>query len=113
MRHSVPARPHAQPIGRPAATGLLALLALLVLGRSPVLSTSPLGAALDPSSHYDFDLLVIDYLKTQDSGRPIRIEVPFTSSHWDATFPSRSSLLARGWERQLDTRYYATLHTRS
>ena len=35
----------------------------------------------------------------------MRIEVAFTSSHWDATVLARRFDLARGWERQLDLRY--------
>jgi hypothetical protein len=44
-------------------------------------------------------------LESRSEGRPIRIEVPFTSSHWDATILGERFDLARGWERQLDTRY--------
>jgi hypothetical protein len=36
---------------------------------------------------------------------PARVEVPFTRSHWEATLLGGHVALARGWERQLDTRY--------
>jgi hypothetical protein len=36
---------------------------------------------------------------------PMRIEVPFTRSHWETTYLGERFALARGWERQLDTRY--------
>ena len=41
----------------------------------------------------------------RQDGTPMRIEVAFTSSHWDATVLGRQFDLARGWERQLDLRY--------
>jgi hypothetical protein len=47
----------------------------------------------------------IRYLEDHGEPQAMRIEVPFTSSHWDATILGRRFLLARGWERQLDTRY--------
>jgi hypothetical protein len=34
-----------------------------------------------------------------------RVEVPFTRSHWEAAWLAPSFSLARGWEKQLDTRY--------
>jgi hypothetical protein len=34
-----------------------------------------------------------------------RVEVPFTLTHWDAAMLGRRFALARGWERQLDTKY--------
>jgi len=37
--------------------------------------------------------------------RPLRIEVPFTLSHWEAALLARQVPLARGWERQLDKLY--------
>jgi hypothetical protein len=48
---------------------------------------------------------VIRYIERAERGRPVRIEAPFTSSHWDADVLGAHFLLARGWERQLDTRY--------
>jgi|HubBroStandDraft_3_1064219.scaffolds.fasta_scaffold01683_5 hypothetical protein len=34
-----------------------------------------------------------------------RVEVPFTHSHWEAALLAPEFELARGWERQLDTKY--------
>jgi hypothetical protein len=36
---------------------------------------------------------------------PVRVEVPLTRSHWEAALMAPSVSLARGWEKQLDTRY--------
>ena len=36
---------------------------------------------------------------------PARVEVPLTRSHWEAALLAERFPLARGWERQLDTRY--------
>ena len=38
-------------------------------------------------------------------GRLVRVEVPFTHSHWEAAYLAQHFSLARGWERQLDTKY--------
>ncbi len=38
-------------------------------------------------------------------GALVRVEVPFTRSHWEAAWLAPSVSLARGWEKQLDTRY--------
>jgi hypothetical protein len=36
---------------------------------------------------------------------PVRVEVPLTRSHWEAALLAPSVSLARGWEKQLETRY--------
>jgi hypothetical protein len=38
-------------------------------------------------------------------GGPVRVEVPLTRSHWEAALLAPSISLARGWEKQLDSRY--------
>ncbi len=38
-------------------------------------------------------------------GGPFRIEIPFTSSHWEAYWVAPHFPLARGWERQLDIKH--------
>jgi hypothetical protein len=42
-------------------------------------------------------------------GEPFRIEVPFTRSHWESAELAPKVSLARGWEKQLDTRYNSVL----
>jgi hypothetical protein len=40
---------------------------------------------------------------------PVRVEVPLTRSHWEAALLAPTISLARGWEKQLDTRFDAVL----
>jgi hypothetical protein len=102
-RHD-PAR--ASRIGRTGAVGLMALLsAALVLWQVAGPLEQSIGASLNPASRYSFYVPAIRYLESHSGGAPMRIEVPFTSSHWDATILGERFDLARGWERQLDTRY--------
>jgi hypothetical protein len=44
------------------------------------------------------------FLATHGGGL-VRVEVPFTRGHWEAAWLAPSVSLARGWEKQLDTRY--------
>jgi hypothetical protein len=46
---------------------------------------------------------LISYLSRQP-GQPFRIEIPFTLFHWEAYAVAPRFPLARGWERQLDTK---------
>ena len=52
---------------------------------------------------------LITYLSRQ-GGQPFRIEIPFTSFHWEAYRVAPRFPLARGWERQLDTKYNALFY---
>ena len=47
---------------------------------------------------------MMTYLSRQP-GPPFRIEIPFTLFHWEAYAVAPEFPLARGWERQLDTKY--------
>ena len=47
---------------------------------------------------------LISYLSRQPD-QPFRIEIPFTPFHWEAYAVAPHFPLARGWERQLDTKY--------
>jgi hypothetical protein len=47
---------------------------------------------------------LLSYLDRQP-GPPFRIEIPFTLFHWEAFDVAPRFALARGWERQLDTKY--------
>ena len=103
-------------IGRAGAIWLMGLLSsALVLWQIAGPLEQSIGASLDPASQDSFYVPAIRYLESRSEGRPMRIEVPFTSSHWDATILGERFDLARGWERQLDTRYdelfYAPLLT--
>jgi hypothetical protein len=48
----------------------------------------------------------------QASAGPVRVEVPFTRSHWEAALLAPEVSLARGWEKQLDTRFDGPLLAR-
>jgi hypothetical protein len=56
----------------------------------------------DPSADSRYFSPVIDYLSRQ----PVlgRVEIPFTSAHWEAAYVAPRIPLARGWLRQLDVR---------
>jgi hypothetical protein len=60
----------------------------------------------DPSVNASWYTPLIAELGARAHGAPLRVEVPMTGAHWEAAFlPEQGSiLLARGWERQLDTR---------
>jgi hypothetical protein len=51
---------------------------------------------------------LISYLRRQAG--PFRIEIPFTPFHWEAYAVAPRFPLARGWERQLDTKYNALFY---
>ena len=93
-------------IGRLPATLLLGLLGCGAVAwqvSGPI--DQSVGATGDPSAEAAFYAPAIRYLDSQDAAQTTRVEVPFTRSHWDATILGGRFLLARGWERQLDTRY--------
>ncbi|HSZ05681.1 MAG TPA: hypothetical protein VK778_10860 [Solirubrobacteraceae bacterium] len=45
----------------------------------------------------------------QHADGPVRVEVPLTRSHWEAALLAPTVSLARGWEKQLETRYEGVL----
>ena len=51
------------------------------------------------ASHAYYDPLISELVKQPTIGR---VEIPFTSSHWEAAYVAPRVPLARGWERQLD-----------
>jgi hypothetical protein len=68
----------------------------------PIVQT--LGTSDDPSTRASYYVPLERFLREHTAG-PLRIEVPFTRSHWEAAFLPPRFPLARGWERQLDKRY--------
>jgi hypothetical protein len=69
-----------------------------------------LGVNGDPSTRASYYAPVVRFLRER-SAVPLRIEVPFTRSHWESAFLAPHVPLARGWERQLDKRYDLVLES--
>jgi hypothetical protein len=88
-------------------TALLALAPLLLYWQlaTPIRDYSSIAG--DPSVHASYYAPVLAELGRLDRGAPTIVEVPLTKAHWEAAFMPHHDgvLLARGWERQLDTRY--------
>jgi hypothetical protein len=72
----------------------------------------------DPSVHRAYYAPLTVELQKLTGGAPTRVEVPMTGAHWESAFlpesgglPGASGLvLARGWERQLDTRHASVFY---
>jgi hypothetical protein len=108
VRHS-----HVDPplVGRTPAMWMMGVVGvLLVLWQIDGPLAQSAEASANPASYYSFYVPVIRYLDRRSKGQPMRIETPFTRSHWDATFLGERFDLARGWERQLDTKYDALFY---
>jgi hypothetical protein len=66
----------------------------------------------DPSVNASYYAPLVAELRRLTRSSPVRVEVPQTGAHWESVYvPERDPiLLARGWERQLDTRYAALFY---
>jgi hypothetical protein len=92
--------------GSTALAGLaLSAIAVWVLW-GPVRETE--AVAHSPVTGATYYLPVERFLDGVQGG-PFRVEVPLTRSHWEAALLAPSVSLARGWEKQLDTRYDGVL----
>jgi hypothetical protein len=60
-------------------------------------------ASGDPSTTVAYYQPLLRFLARQP-GPPFRVEIPFTKFHWEAYEVAPAFPLARGWERQLDTK---------
>ena len=67
----------------------------------------------DPSVNASYYAPLLAELDRLAEGAPLRVEVPQTGAHWESVYvpQSGSIMLARGWERQLDTRYAALFYS--
>jgi hypothetical protein len=90
---------------RPAIAVLSTIAAVMLTWQVAGPLAQSVNAAESPASRYSFYLSAIRYLDAQRHDRPMRIEDVLTSTHWDAAYLGAHFLLARGWERQIDTRY--------
>jgi hypothetical protein len=61
-------------------------------------------AAGDPSVQRDFYTPLLAALEQRSGGAPVRIEIPPTLDRWEVYYMTPKFLLARGWERQQETR---------
>ncbi len=60
-------------------------------------------ASGDPSVQREFYTPLLAALEARTGGAPVRIEIPPTQDRWEAYYMSPKYLLARGWERQLES----------
>jgi len=84
----------------------LVFLPLLYVGWSPSVRDGIAGA-IDKTASTAFYRPLLRFLDRQAAvpgAAPFRIEIPFTSFHWEAYEIATRFSLARGWERQLDIR---------
>jgi hypothetical protein len=84
---------------------LLAPVLLYWQLETPINDVSELAG--DPSVSASYYAPLLGELRERSGGAPLRVEVPMMGTHWESVYlPEQGSiLLARGWERQLDTRY--------
>lgn len=66
----------------------------------------------DPSVDASYYAPLLAELSRLRHGEPTIVEVPMTAAHWESAYlPGHDGIeLARGWERQLDTRYGAIFY---
>ncbi|HEX5308911.1 MAG TPA: hypothetical protein VFW38_07505 [Solirubrobacteraceae bacterium] len=89
--------------GRPVALTVAAVAGIMIwAGWGPVRESA--GVSGDPSTSPAYYVPLERFLEAHGKGL-VRIEVPFTHSHWEAALLAPDHPLARGWERQLDTKY--------
>jgi hypothetical protein len=88
--------------GRPLAATVVAVAGIVVwTGWGPVREST--GVIADRSTSAAYYAPLTRFLATH-GGPLVRVEVPFTHSHWEAALLAPKFSLARGWERQLDTK---------
>jgi hypothetical protein len=89
----------------PVAVLALAVWALWVVW-GPVRETLAVaGNASTDAAYYT----PVERFLEQHAGTPVRLEVPLTRSHWETAELAPRVSLARGWEKQLDTRFDGVL----
>jgi hypothetical protein len=99
-----------RPGGMLAVVVALCVTAVWVLW-GPVRET--LAVAGNESTRASYYVPVERFLASVAPGpaAPVRVEVPLTRSHWEAALLAPTVSLARGWEKQLDTRFDHVLLT--
>lgn len=93
--------------GRRIALTLL-LAPLLVWQLQPVYGAVA-DSVHDPSASPAYYTGLLAFLGSHGAALH-RVEIPLTRDHWETNYVATEFPLARGWERQLDTRYDALLY---
>lgn len=89
--------------GRPVVLSVAVVAGIMIwTGWGPVRESA--GVSGDPSTGPAYYAPLERFLDAHGKGL-VRVEVPFTHSHWEAALLAPDYPLARGWERQLDTKY--------
>jgi hypothetical protein len=97
-------------LGAYSALGVPGVLATALIGTwvlwGPVRETSAVaGSPATTTAYYEPVLRFFARL----GNPPVRIEVPLTRSHWEAARLAGRVSLARGWDKQMDTRFDGVL----
>ena len=87
-------------LGPVAALALCGTLVWVLWG--PVRETRAVAGSAATSAAYYAPL---EGFLSAHGGRLVRVEVPLTRSHWEAALLAPRFSLARGWEKQLDSRF--------
>lgn len=85
----------------PVLALVLAVMAAWVLW-GPVRETVAVAGNESTSAAY---YAPVEHFLALHGGAAVRLEVPLTRSHWEAALLAPHVSLARGWEKQLDTRF--------
>jgi hypothetical protein len=92
---------------------VLALCPLLLYWQLATAIDDQVALAGDPTVDASFYSPLRAELLKLAAGKPIRVEIPLTGAHWESAYlPGGPISIARGWERQLDTRYGALFYRR-
>jgi hypothetical protein len=87
-------------------TSSIALLGIAVFTLwGPVRETRAVAGNESTSASYYTPVLGFLARVEAPPAPPVRVEVPLTRAHWEAALMAPTVSLARGWEKQLDTRY--------
>jgi hypothetical protein len=90
---------------------LIMLCPLLLYWQLATSVHDQISLAGDPTASASYYAPLRRELEQLSSGKPLRVEVPLTTSHWEAAYLPRGNIsIARGWERQLDVRYGALFY---
>ena len=92
----------------PAAAAALCVIAVWVAW-GPVRETLAVAGSEATSAAYYAPVERFLSGVTAPPAPPVRVEVPLTRSHWEAALLAPRVSLARGWEKQLETRFDGVL----